>query len=217
MKTRIFRLLPPILFLLAWFPSASAELVTTKQLQIVVSFIEPDLFAYHSQNGAVITSDLTVTNPPGSTYVFKGGLFPGGTVDPAQASYTVDRNGNLLTGANSVGAWICTGTRLIDWNLSGVNFPAEGTVIEEMNWTFQLKGADRPLSEVFSKGWLRAGQLGVGGDVVLGRSVLAVLGGTGPNTTLRGDLKAHVHLSPDGLASLTIIELSNPIQIYVPD
>ena len=204
-------------FLLAIAPIASAEFVTTKELQIVVSFVEPSLFAYHSQNGSVITSDLTVTNPPGSTYVFKGGLFLGGTVNLAQASYAYDHDGNLLSSDNSIGTWLCTGTRLVNWNLSGVNFPAAGTVVEEMNWTFQLKGPGAPLSEVFSKGWLRTNQFGTGADVVVGQSALALLGGTGPNANIQGDLEARVYLSPDGLASLTTVKLSNPIKVYVPD
>lgn len=203
--------------LFALIPVANAKVVTTKELQIVVSFLGPGLFFYRSQNGGVITGDLSVTNPPASTYVFKGGLFPGGTVDPSQTSYAYDHEGNLLTAGNSIGTWLCTGTRLVDWNLSGVNFPSEGTVVEEMNWTFQLKGDGTPLSEVFSKGWLRTGQLGLGGDYIVTRSTLALLGGTGPNTSVAGDIEAQTHLSPDGSSFLTTLKFSNPIRIFVPD
>ena len=216
MKRLIAQLIATLCVLLALIPTANAGWVTTKEVQIVVSFVNPDLFAYFSQNGNVITSDLTVTNPPGSTYVFLGGLFPAGTVDLNQHTYTKDHNGNPLTGENSIGTWLCTGTRLIRWNLSGVDFPAQGTVVEEMNWTFLLKNPTGPSTEIHSKGWFRAGQPGTGPDVVVGRALLDILGGTAQNAGIEGEIQSEVYLSPDGLASLTVLKLSTPIKIFVP-
>ena len=206
--------------------SAEAKVVSTKQIQIVVSFTDPDLFLYRSNIGkfsvgapdSTITSDLSITNPPGSTYIFKGGVFLGGTVDPGQASYTVDTRGMPLSGGNSIGTWICTGTRLIDWNLTGVNFPSEGTVIEEMNWSLLFKDpGGAAVNAVYTKGWFTAGkQFGVGKDFVVGKTRMAILGGSGLNAKINGDLTGESFLSPDGLASLLIVNLSSPIQIDVP-
>lgn len=198
--------------------TAQTRIISTKELQIVVVFTNPDLFAYHSNIGGEITQDLTVTNPPGSTYVFKGGLFLGGTVDLAQDSYTVDRNGIPLSKANSIGTWVCTGTRLVDWNLSGVNFPAEGTFIEEANFSLLLKSVQpSDVNAVYTKGWIVAGQLGFGPDVIVGTTQHAIVGGSGLNVRSQGEFKGEIHLSPDGLASLTTLTFTHPIQIEVPD
>jgi len=196
--------------------AAEAKVVSTKKLQIVVVFTDPDLFLYRSNIGGSITSDLAITNPPGSTYIFKGGLFLGDTVDPSQDSYTVDKSGMPLSASNSVGTWVCTGTRLTDWNLSGIDFPEQGTRVEEANFSLLFKSHNGEVNAVYTKGFIVTGVFGVGADFVLGTTHHAVLGGSGLNAYSNGDVKGEIFLSPDGLASLTTLTFSNPIKIEVP-
>jgi hypothetical protein len=207
-----------ILALLTGSIGVQAKVIETKEVQILILFTDPEMFFYQSNIGGEITGDLSITNPPGSTYIFKGGLFPGGTIDPQQSSFDVDTQGNALSTENSIGTWICTGTRIINWNLSGMDFPAIDTRIEELNWSFLFKGSnpDAP-NAVYSKGWLHAGELGVGGDYVVTKGQLGIIAGTGLNENAKGVLGAKTYLAPDGMSALSIIQLSKPISIEVPD
>ncbi len=197
---------------------AQAQTIQTKELQIVVPLTDPEMFFYRSNIGGEITGDLTVTNPAGSTYVFKGGLFPGGTVDPAQFAYNYDTEGSLLTAARSIGTWVCTGTRLIDWNLTGLNYPPENTLVEEVSWSFLFKGANPDESNaVYAKGWLSAGTFGVGADFTVSKFHLGVIGGTGLNDSPAGVVSARSYLASDGMSVLTVVRFSKSISIDIGD
>ena len=69
---------------------------------------------------------------------------------------------------------------------------------------------------MYSKGWATSAGTFVPGEVAV-TGQLGLLGGTGMNAKINGDIKAEEILPPDGEAILITITSSAPMKIEVPD
>jgi len=86
----------------------------TTEIQVVINQKSPNnIFA--ANIGGSITNNTMVTLPAGTTLIQNGFIYPKGTVNLSQQSYTVDKNGNPLTQLNSIGVWQSTNFELVQF------------------------------------------------------------------------------------------------------
>jgi hypothetical protein len=198
--------------------SLEARVVITQQLQVLVKLAgitaqngDPDS-AFFANTGAGIRYNFldSVPLPAGTTYVLRGLIYPAGTISLSQSDYGVSGN-QVLNASNSIGQWRCVGSRLTDY--SAASLPPSGTVLEEANFTFALRGLQSSDSSVYSKGWFVSGSNAP-------RSVLSsnhtVLGGTGSNEGADGVLSVELYVDSVLRNILMVITFDRPIQYYVP-
>jgi hypothetical protein len=106
----------------------------SKKLQILINPADPT-FSYTLFNGsAILINDLSAVRPIGGYYYLNGLILPGGTISKNQASFAVDKHGNPITAADSLGLWECIGKVLQTLDFSDI--PAEGTLVEAIEWDF---------------------------------------------------------------------------------
>jgi len=171
-----------------------------------------DWFTYAANIGGSITNDLTVTTPMGSTVLFNGLIFPKDTVDvETQSSFLVDRYGNPLTPANSIGTWFATGTRLVDFNLfAPVITP--GIDIESTHWVLEFKTNEEHGNRVFADVITQALAQFLPGATYQEANG-AITGGTNGNEKIRGKVTAKVYASPIfGQGSIIQVKFSEEVE-----
>ena len=107
--------------------------IATKELQILINPADPT-FQYSLNIGGSIVHNFLAVRPAGSYYYLNGLILPGGTISKKQSTFTVDKHGNPITAADSLGFWECIGNVLVDEDLSSL--PSEGTLAETIRWDY---------------------------------------------------------------------------------
>jgi hypothetical protein len=193
----------------AFATSANAKNGAT-HLQVLINIADPS-FKFVINDG----TGLHYNNPfyPryfGSNYILNGLIFPGGTVNVNQNNYTVNTHGVPLTSANSIGEWDCLGNVLSNL-LDLPNVPSQPTIAEAVTWIFHFTNVGRGdpnniyTSDTATTGVFAAKQ-------PLFTVVGAVVGGTGPNDNIGGDLKAEIYFQPSSSSMLINLTFDNEIK-----
>lgn len=139
-----------------------------------------------------------------------GLIFPGGTINVDQPDYTVDNRGVKLTAENSIGLWECIGNVLADLlNLPSV--PAQPTLAEQITWDFFFKNHGRGLPDnIYASGAATTGVLAPGQSLFT--VIQAVIGSTGNDDNIGGDLTAQVYFQQKTGTMLINITFDNDIK-----
>lgn len=179
----------------------SSSIVSTKQLQVLVS--PPNGSLFFANTGTGIDSNPGNIMPAGSTFVLTAPVFPGGTYDAF---------GNKLTAAKSVGQWRCTGTRIMAYGVR-VPFPpnsASNALLETADEALVLNGSDGK-NVIYSRGFLSSAN---NPNLVLGQvaatSLQTILRGSGLNTLAFGNISITAYVTPIGILE----NLSFDIPVY---
>ncbi len=172
--------------------ATKAMLRTTRDIQVVLIPNTPGYY-YASNIGGSIINNFFAPTDPGATYVFGGLIFPAGTVNPSQSTYSVDKNNVPLTQAGSIGQWQCQGVRIAAVDFS--NLPAPGTILEIPSMGFYFKN---PVSDnvIFSSGFIRVSQPEL--SPVAFDGVCVIYGGLGSNKDAEGTHDWKVYAASDG-------------------
>lgn len=111
----------------------------------------------------------------GGYYYAKAALFPGGTFNPGQTTYTLDKNGNPIDTGDKIGSFLGRFQFWLDPAIDFNNLPPAGTFIETAFLTFMFNH-ESMMNNIFSDGIIKVGQAPNTFDAIFG-----VTGGTGPN------------------------------------
>jgi len=180
----------------------------SKKLQVLINFSDPVAFMFALSTGTGITDDVTATRPFGSYSLANGWILPGGTINKNQTSYLVDKHGNPITIADSVGRFETSAKMLAEIDFSA--FPAEGTIVEMTDWGLYFnKKCDSETNLIMASGFGKAGTL-VSGDSSFSW-VMNALEGSGCNKS-HNSLSAKMYTSGDGLSSLIEIKFHDDIK-----
>ncbi len=202
-KLASLTLMSLLLFALSFQVMAgSGALVTTNQLQVLVSPSNGGLF--YANTGSGIVSNPATVVPAGSTFLLVGSVFPAGTYDVF---------GNALTTPKSVGQWRCTGTRIVAYGVTAP-FPASNTVLEQADESLVLNGFAGQNS-IYSKGFLvSANNPNLTPGVVGATSLQTILAGSGLNILAFGNISIAAYVTPIGI--LENLSFSFPVTYVSP-
>ncbi len=203
-------LVAAVVLLGAFAPSAQARANGTRHLQILINASNPS-FKYVINDGTGLHyNNPFFPRPFGANYILNGLIFPGGTVNVNQPDYTVDARGAKLTEANSIGLWECIGNVLTDL-LNLPNVPAQPMLAEQITWDFFFKhrGGGVP-DNVYASGAATTGVLAPGQPLFT--VIEAVIGGTGHDDNIGGDLTAQVYFQQKTGTMLINVTFDNNIK-----
>jgi hypothetical protein len=163
----------------------------TKHLQVLINSANPSFKFVINDGAGLHYNNPFHPRPFGSNYILNGLIYPAGTINIAQTDYTVDTHRVPLTAENSIGEWQCVGNVLADL-LNLPNVPPQPTIAELITWVFFFKhsGKGDP-DNVYASGAATTGVLAP--NQPLFNVLSSVVGGTGRNNNIGGDLKAEVY------------------------
>lgn len=172
---------------------------STKKLQVMLNPQGPD-FTFYLNAGNGIVANPSTNRPAGSYALVSGLLFPGGTMSKNQSSFLVDKNGHLLSAANSLGRWQTFEKTLTDINLN--NLPSAGTLIMMSEWGlyFNSECHEKP-NNIYLLGSSTMGNL-MFNEVFLNWT-LGMVGGTGCNAH-NNTATAKLYIASDGTSLIKI-------------
>lgn len=105
-------------------------------IQVLINQADAN-FNYTLNNGdGIECCNILLPRTNGGYYYLNGYIYPKGTVNPKnQSNFALDRHGNALTAENSFGQFHCVANLLQNVTFD-VNFPVEGTLLEDIRWDF---------------------------------------------------------------------------------
>lgn len=182
----------------------------TRHLQILINASNPS-FKYVINDGTGLHyNNPFFPRPFGANYVLNGLIFPGGTINVDQPDYTIDTRGVKLTEANSIGLWECIGNVLTDL-LNLPNVPAQPTLAEQITWDFFFKHRGTGVADnIYASGAATTGVLAPGQPLFT--VTQAVIGGTGRDDNIGGDLTAQVYFQQKTGTMLISVTFDNNIK-----
>jgi hypothetical protein len=133
------------------------KLLKSHHIQVLINPADPSSM-YNLFNGSSITSSFFAPRPAGGYYYLNGLIFPKKTINPlTQNCFNFDTHGNPLTEANSVGTFRAIANQLVDVAFN-VNFPAKGTIVEDVRWDFYFnEGCGATMNNMSVFGQVAAG------------------------------------------------------------
>lgn len=180
--------------------ACSFGIVQAKKLDKIQILVNPAAawFKFAMNTGGAITPNPLALRPTGATYIANGLIYPGGTIDTKnQASFLVDKHGNILTPANSIGTFWESSDVLIDYEL--LVTPAQGVAVNLSTYAFYFNKKE---STITGEGFLQS--TGVMAPHQAGyKGVFGETGGTGKNQKVDHDFKVKFIPSP-GFTTLVI-------------
>lgn len=202
-------LLAAVMLLGTFAPTTHATANETRTLQILINASNPS-FKYVINDGTGLHyNNPFFPRPFGAIYILNGLIFPGDTINVDQPDYTVDARGGKLTEANSIGLWECVGNVLTDL-LNLPNVPAQPTLAEQITWDFFFKHHGKGETDnVYASGAATTGVLAAGQPLFTVAE--AVIGGTGHNDNIGGDLTAQVYFQQQTGSMLINVTFDNNI------
>jgi hypothetical protein len=191
-------------------PTARATADQTRTLQVLINASNPS-FKYVINDGTGLHyGNPFFPRPFGANYILNGLIFPGGTINIDQPDYTVDTRGVKLTSANSIGLWECIGNVLTDL-LDLPNVPAQPTLAEQITWDFFFKPHGRGTPDnIYASGAATTGVFAP--RQPLFTVVEAVIGGSGHNDNIGGELIAQVYFQQTTGSMLINITFDNNVR-----
>lgn len=126
-------------------------------IQILINPTDPS-FMFNLFDGSSIVTDIFASRPAGGYYYLNGLIFPKKTIDPkTQACFNFDRHGNVLDESNSVGVFRWIANQLVEVKFNN-NFPAKGTIVEDVRWDFYFtKKCRATMNNISAFGQVAAG------------------------------------------------------------
>lgn len=190
--------------------ASSFAVVQAKKLDSIQILVNPAAacFSFAMNTGGAITLDPLAPRPLGANYIANGLIYPGGTIDTTnQASFLVDKCGNLLTCANSIGTFWESSDVLLAYALLAP--PAAGTLTTLSDYAFYFNTNGSTITgEGFLKptGVVAPNQAGYEGK-------FAETGGTGKNDDRTHDYKVKFIPSAGFLQLVIEIEFDKAIKV----
>lgn len=182
----------------------------TNQIQVIINQkSSTNIFA--ANIGGSITNNTMTTLPAGATFIQNGFIYPKGTVNLNQQSFTVDKNGNPLTQLNSIGVWQSTNVELVQFNQT--NPPAVGTETTQTISSFSFTPSTNPNNpnQIFTIGLQELINTPAAG-VQLSVIPMLVLGGLGKNAAANGSAVAKIYTAPDG-SQVMVVTFNKTIKL----
>jgi len=172
----------------------------TKKLQVMINPMGSD-FMFYLNAGAGLVTNPSATRPAGSYVLFGAPLFPGGTMSKNQSSFLVDRHGNPLSVADSIGWWQAFEKMLV--TVDNSNLPPSGTRIMMSEWAlFFNKECHDKQNSIFLLGSADIKTLAF--NEVFIEWILSVVSGLGCNDDIDGSATAKLYVAPDGTSLIKI-------------
>ncbi|MGA8548709.1 MAG: hypothetical protein WB678_00585 [Stellaceae bacterium] len=203
-------LVAAVILLGSFAPIVHAAANGTTHLQILVNGADPSFKFVINDGTGLHYNNPFYPRPFGSNYILNGLIFPGGTINVDQSDYTVNERGVKLTAANSIGLWECLGNVLTDL-LNLPNIPSKPTLAEQVSWNFFFTHRDGWVPDnVYTYNSATTGVLAPGRPffTVVG----AVIGGTGQDDNIGGDLTAQIYFQQNTGTMLINITFDNNIR-----
>jgi hypothetical protein len=188
-----------------------AKTMETNQIEVVINQASPsNVFA--ANVGGSITDNVMTALPAGTTAIQNGFIYPKGTINLNQQSFTVDKNGNPLTQLNSIGTWQQSNFQLVDSSTSNPPVPGTDTALTLNTFSFNPNNNPNNPNQVVTMGLqevVNTPSAGVQTSVI----PMIVLGGFGKNQSANGTAVAKIYEAPDGLSMLMVITFNKKITI----
>lgn len=137
------------LIALALVFALSLDAKKTKKIQVLVNPDDSAFLFYGNNGGGSIGTNVFAPRTAGGYYYLNGMIYPGGTIDREDDCFS--------TSEDTIGEFFCVANLISDLTFDG-NFPAQGTLVEDVRWDFYFnEECDDQANNIIAFGKVLAG------------------------------------------------------------